>query len=132
MRLRTRWRIGDSRGFTLLELMIAMAIIGILAAVSMSLLSNMTARARLARAQNDVRVIATAVVVYSSHMGFLPTELTDLTTPAVNVAGISAGPFLQAVPSRPGPGYGPFTYIAAANGTFTVSITGDGTTISAP
>src|SRR2546425_1674973 len=122
MGLRRRWRIG-SRGFTLLELMVAMAIIGILAAISMSLLSNMTARARLARAQNDVRGIATAVVVYSTHMGSLPTQLTHLTTPAVNTAGISSGPFLQAVPAPPGAGYGPYTYAPAANGTFTVSIT---------
>lgn len=127
-----RWRIGGARGFTLLELLIAMAIIGILTSVAMALLSNMTARARVAKAQNDVRVLADAVTIYMAHMGVLPNVLDDLTAPAVNNEGRTAGPFLPAIPTRPAPSYGPYTYVQNANNTFTVSITGDGATMSAP
>ena len=109
-----------------------MAIIGILASVAMAMLSNMSARARVAKAQNDVRVLADAVTIYMAHMGVLPNTLNDLTAPAVNNEGRTAGPFLAAIPTRPAPSYGPYTYVPNANNTFTVSITGDGTTVSAP
>ncbi len=93
-------RTQNQKGFTLIELMIVVAIIGILTAIAFPLYANIQARARLAKAQADARTLASAVVVYSAHTGTLPAALTDMTS-AVVAGGISAGPFISPIPTPP-------------------------------
>jgi type II secretion system protein G len=127
----------SSRGFTLIELMIVVAIIGILAAIAIPLYASVQARARVAKVQADLRTLASAVSMYQAHIGSLPNAITDLTVSVSNNLGQTAGPFIGSVPTPPGggsPTWSAYTaaYSSSSNGTFSLTASGDGTTVIVP
>ena len=127
---------GNQRGFTLIELMIVVAIIGILTAIAFPLYANIQARARVAKAQADMRTLASAVTMYQAHTGAYPAALSTLTATASNAQGATAGPFMARIPDPPNLGTPPwpasYGYTDNGDGTFTLTATGDNTTVTIP
>lgn len=65
-------------GFMLLELLLVVAIVGILAAVAMPHFSGMTDEAKVARIQADLSTIGSAAEMYYVKHGKYPTGVADL------------------------------------------------------
>jgi len=68
------------RGFTLIELMVVIAIIIILAAIAIPNYLTMTARAKRSRVASDMATVATVLETYKTDWGTYP--VTTATTPA--------------------------------------------------
>src|SRR2546428_8388544 len=103
-----------------------------LAAIAIPLYANVQQRARIAKAQADARALASAASIYGAHMGVVPTALTQLTSQVTNGQGQVAGPFMASVPPPPS-GWAAYSYTAnTATGVFTISSSGDATTVSLP
>jgi|SRR5215468_1032927 type II secretory pathway pseudopilin PulG len=126
---------GIGVGLTLIDLMVVVAICGVVAALAIPLYANAEARDRIEKAQSDLDMLAFAVKAYAAHMGILPTTLTALTTTATNRLNWSAGPFMPSIPRPPSggtPAWGAYTYTSSTAGTFSLTVVGDGTTITVP
>ena len=67
-----------SRGFTLIEVMVVMVIIGILAAVIVLKIMNRPNQARIVAAKNDIRSIVSALKLYRLDNGQYPTQQQGL------------------------------------------------------
>ena len=78
------------RGFTLIELMIVVAIIGILAAVAIPAYSDYTARAQVSEAMSLVSGLKTPLIEFITDKGYVPLTVTS-------VGGTDTGKFVQTI-----------------------------------
>ena len=91
-------------GFTLIELLIVVAIIGILAAIAVPNFLNAQTRAKVARAESDLRSLKMALEMYRlDNNSYLrkgaafnyANELSPLTTPIAYMASVPPDPFVK-------------------------------------
>ena len=108
-------------GFSLIELLIVVAIIGIIAAIAVPQLMNAMDRGRQRRSMADMRNIATAN----------GTMRVDTGSYGANLAALSAAGYMQVTPANDGWGNA-FTYVTGAD-TYTITSNGsDGAAGPAP
>ena len=117
-------------GFTLVELLVVIAVLGVLTTIAMTIYNNVQSRSRVAKAEADTRTLSGAIGTFSAHMGQMPSALTDLTSPQTNMSGEVAGPFMASTPSPPS-GW-TYSYSAGGANGYQIVATGDTTTIVRP
>lgn len=87
-----RNKVKSPKGFTLVELMVVIAIIGILAAIAVPKFGAATDSANKAKIQADLRTLDSAISMYYAKDGKYPESLQKL-----------APDFIAAVPTVPSP-----------------------------
>jgi prepilin-type N-terminal cleavage/methylation domain-containing protein len=73
-------RFGDKRGFTLIELMIVIVIVGVLAAISIPNFLRMRMNARIGRTAAELKGLSAGFAAYAAQHGDFPTD-SHLTLP---------------------------------------------------
>lgn len=89
----------NQKGFTLVELMVVIAILGILAAIAIPKFSDSTSAANTAKIAADLRTIDSALVMYQANGGVV-ADGTGGTTATTVAALVSAG-YLVSAPTTP-------------------------------
>jgi general secretion pathway protein G len=109
------------RGFSLIELLIVIAVIGILAAIAIPNLLNAVQRGRQKRTMVDMRVLATAIETYHVDNSMFPTATCDSgaytavgATVDDNSFGLIAPTYLANPPRRDG--WGQYYLYSVDNG----------------
>jgi prepilin-type N-terminal cleavage/methylation domain-containing protein len=110
-------KIKNQKGFTLVELMVVIAILGILAAIAVPKLMGSTETAKITKVQADLRTIGSAIAMYQAEKGKDPTATTDL-----------VGSYLAAWPEPPSGLAAETAYPAPSSGIVSFSVTTASTT----
>ncbi len=113
--MNARHRASVRRGYTLVEIMVVVSIIGVLLAVASPNLVRQAQRARENALRSNLMIVRTAVITFMQDTGAFPNSLADLTavtapangtTPGTGaslpiIAADWRGPYLAAVPIDP-------------------------------
>jgi general secretion pathway protein G len=88
-------------GFTLMELMIVLVIIGVLAAAVTPVLVSRADKAKVTRAKGDIKHIADQVKLFKMEQNRWPDTLEDLVTKPSYAKDWPEGGYLEKVPKDP-------------------------------
>ena len=72
--------VSDQRGFTLIEVLVTVTVLGILAAIAIPRFDNATALANTAKIQSDLQTLDSAIIMYQMENGGNPSGLSDLSS----------------------------------------------------
>lgn len=100
------------RGFTLIELMIVVVILGLLATTVMPKILSRPDQARQTKATVDIRAIQSALAMFKTDVGRFPTTAEGLQALVTNpgLKGFNSDGYLERVPTDP---WGnPYIYIS--------------------
>jgi general secretion pathway protein G len=102
MRERSRKRL-NQRGFTLIELMIVVVILGLLATTVMPKILSRPEQARRTKAKVDMQNIASALSLFKTDTGRFPTtaEGLDALVTDPGIKGYNSDAYLERVPPDP-------------------------------
>lgn len=93
----------NNAGFTLIELMIVIVILGLLATIIMPKILDRPEQARRMKAKVDIRGIESALALFKTDTGHFPTTSEGLEVLVSNqgIKGYNADGYLDKVPSDP-------------------------------
>lgn len=107
----------EKKAFTLIELLIVVAIIGILAAIAVPNFMNARIRANIARTDSDLRALAVAIQAYQvdtnqfpPNQSHLTVHLKALTTPVAYISNVSFQDIFKAQQGDTGNAYQSYLY----------------------
>lgn len=103
MRTRHSYPIRRRQGFTLIELMIVVVILGLLATIVMPKILSRPDQARRVKAKADIRSIQSALALFKTDTGRFPTTSEGLEALVNNpgIKGFNADGYLESVPVDP-------------------------------
>lgn len=76
--IKTNFPRPGKSGWTLVELMLAVAVLGVLIAIALPMYSNYRDRIKVATAIQDIRILQVLITDYGSDGGVYPTSLSDV------------------------------------------------------
>ena len=96
---------GRDSGFTIVELLVVIVVIGILAAITIVSYTGVTTRAKAAQSQSNAASLQSVVEAYNAELGYYPRTILNITTPpTTNVTKMPAGVTIQGTDPTTGNG----------------------------